>query len=229
MVFTMKVLSCYPIYIGGCFKNIPKKPVSQQLYKMGKPINMLVIISSTQDSRFAKPRNFRSIPAVSEAAGISLRAVRNAYHSGRTSIRKVPGEVYTLKWTELVTPIDTSKCYYCHRDLTVKDRSTWFHMERKDIGPQGPRRSPIKQYPKTFISLYTASKITGISNNASRNACEKNNKVITRRKEEFARYKIEWFHICRQCDPSPPKKSKGEVEGYVMPIWSWDENNHLKL
>ena len=157
-----------------------------------------------QDSRLAKPRNFHSIPAVPEATGISLRAVRNAYHSGRTSIKKASGEVYTLKWMEPVAPIDTSKA------LTVMDRSTWFHMERKDI----------KQYPKTFTSLYAASKVTGISNNALRNACKKNNKVITRRKGEFARYKIEWFHICGQCDPSPPKKSKGEVEGYVMPIWS---------
>ena len=178
---------------------------------------MSVIISSTQDGRFAKPRNFCSIPAVSKATGISLRAVRNAYHSGRTSIKKASGEVSTLKWMELVTPIDTSKCYYCHRDLAVKDRSTWFHIKRKDI----------KQYPKT--SLYTASRVTRISNSTLRNACEKNNKVITRRKGEFAKYEIEWFYICHKCDPSPPKKSKGEVEGYVMPIWSWDENNHLKL
>ena len=180
---------------------------------------MSVIRSSTQDSRFAKPRNFRSVPAVSKATGISLRAVRNAYHSGRTSIKKASGEVYTLKWMELVTPIDTSECCYCHRDLTVKDRSAWFHMERKDI----------KQCPKTFTSLYAASKVTGVSNNALRNACEKNNKVITRRKGEFAKYEIEWFYIRCKCDPSPPKKSKGEVEGYVMPIWSWHENNHLVL
>ena len=179
---------------------------------MGRPpIDMSVIISSAQDSRFVTPRNFRSIPAVSEATGISLRAVRNAYHSGRISIRKASGEVYTLKWMELVAPIDTSKCCYCHDTLTTKDRSTWFHMERKDI----------KQHPVTFTSLYQASKVTGISNNALRNACEKNNKVITRRKGEF--------YICRRWDSSPPKKRKGEVEGYVMPILSWDENNHLKL
>ena len=72
------------------------------------------MISSTQYSRFVTARNFSSIPAVSDATGISLRAVRNAYHSGRTSIRKASGEVYTLKWMELVAPIDTSKCCYCH-------------------------------------------------------------------------------------------------------------------
>ena len=85
-----------------------------------------------------------------------------------------------------MAPIDTSKCYYCHRDLTVKDRSTWFHMERKDI----------KQAPMTFTSLYVASKVTGISNNTLRNACDKNNKKITTRNGEFARYKIEWYNIC---------------------------------
>ena len=219
MLFTINVLSCYISYRGGCFKNIPKKPVFRYPYKMGRPpINMSVIISSTQDSRFAKPRNFRSIPAVSKATGISLRAVRNAYHSGRTSIKKASGEVYTLKWMELVTPIDSSKCFHCHKALTVKDRSTWFHMERKDI-----KGSPIM----TFTSLYVASKATGISNNALRNACKKNNKKITRRKGELARYQLDWFHLFHQCNPSPPKKSKGTVESYVMRMWSWDGNNHL--
>ena len=68
---------------------------------MGRtPIHMSVIISSTQDSRFVKPKTFHSIPAVSKTTGISLRAVRNAYHSKRTSIRKVSGNIYTLEWQE---------------------------------------------------------------------------------------------------------------------------------
>ena len=111
------------------------------------------------------------------------------------------------------------KCFHFHKALTVKDRSTWFHIERKDI----------KGSPMTFTSLYAASKVMGISNNALRNACEKNNKKITRKKGEFARYQIDWFHICCQCDLSPPKKSKSAVESYIMPIWSWDENNRLVI
>ena len=75
----------------------------------------------------------------------------------------------------------------------------------------------------TFTSLYMASKVTGISNNALKNACEKNNKKITQRKGEFARYKIGWFGICRQCDPSPPKKIKGVVESYIIPRWDIKE------
>ena len=154
---------------------------------MGRPpINISVLVSSTQDNRFVKPKRFFSIRRVSEDTRVSLRAVRNAYHSGRTSIRKASDEVYTLEWERPVAPIDTRECYHCHKALVVKDRSTWFHMERKDI----------KHYPMTFTSLYTASKVTGISNNALRNACEKNNKKITRRKGESARYEIEWYNIC---------------------------------
>ena len=70
-----------------------------------------------------------------------------------------------------MAPIDTRECYHCHKALTVKDRSTWFHMERDDI-----KEAPIM----TFTSLYAASKVTGISNNALRNACETDNKKITR-------------------------------------------------
>ena len=117
-------------------------------------------------------------------------------------------------------PKNLRECCYYHKTLTVKDRSTWFHIERKDI-----KELPIM----AFTSLHVASKITGISDCVLRNACEKTNKKVTKRKGEFARYKIDWFNICRQCDPSPPMKSRGVVEGYVMPIWSWDINNQLVL
>ena len=111
-------------------QNSTKIRCFQHTYKMGRPpINISVLLSSTQDSRFFRPLRFYSIRRLSEDMGISLRAARNAYHSGRTSIRKTSGKVYRLEWGKPVAPIDTSKCYYCRRDLTVKDRSTWFHME----------------------------------------------------------------------------------------------------
>ena len=145
--------------------------------------------------------------------GISLRAVRNAYHSEGTSIRKASGEVYTLKWYEPYILLDTSECYHCHNALTVKDRSAWFDQEREDI----------KEAPMNFTSLYMASKETGISINALRNACKKNNKKITRRKGEFARCKIGWFSVCHQCDPSSSKKSKDLIVDYVFPRWDINE------
>ena len=193
---------------------------------MGRtPIHMSVIISSTQDSRFAKPKTFHSIPAVSKATGISLRAVRNAYHSKRTSIRKASGIVYTLEWQEPFIPKDPRECYYCRKTLTVKEKSTWFHMERDDIKelPMGLQDPGPLRGPMTFTSLYLASKITGISDCVLRDACKKTNKKVTKRKGEFARYKIDWFGVCHRCDPSPPTKSKGVVKGYVIPRWDINE------
>ena len=100
-------------YREGCFKNILKPGVFRHIYKMGRPsIAIAVIVSSTQDSRFVKSRTFHSIPEVSKATGISVRAVRNAYHSKRTSIRKASGEVYTLEWQEPFIPKDPRECYY---------------------------------------------------------------------------------------------------------------------
>ena len=133
---------------------------------MGRPpINISVLVSSTQNNRFTNRKRFFSIQRASEATGISLRAVRNAYHSGRTSIRKASGEVYSLEWGVPAPPKDTTKCYYCHNALTAKDRSTWFHMDQTDK----------EERPKTFTSLYQASKLTGISYKALKNACECNN------------------------------------------------------
>ena len=118
----------------GCFKNILKRAVFRHIYKMVRPsIAIAVIVSSTQDSRFVKSRTFHRIPEVSKATGISVRAVRNAYHSKRTSIRKASGEVYTLEWQEPFIPKDARECYHCHKTLTVKEKSTWYHMERDDI------------------------------------------------------------------------------------------------
>ena len=104
---------------------LPKKGSFWHLYKMGRPpINISVLVSSTQDNRFANGKRFFSIQKVSEATRISLRAVRNAYHSGKTSIRKASGEVNSLERGVPVPPKDTIKCYHCHNAITAKDRST---------------------------------------------------------------------------------------------------------
>ena len=124
---------------------------------MGRiPIHMSVIISSTQDSRFVKPKTFHNIPAVSKETGISLRAVRKAYHSKRTFIRKASDKVYTLEWQEPFIPKGPRECYHCRKTLTVKEKSTWFHMERDDIKelPMGPQNPGPLQGPMTFTSLY---------------------------------------------------------------------------
>ena len=66
-------------------------------------------------------------------------------------------------------------------------------MERDDIKglPMGPQDPGPLWGPMTFTSLHVASKVTGISDCALRNACEKTNKKVAKRKGEFARYKID--------------------------------------
>ena len=83
----------------------------------------------------------------------------------------------------------------------------------------------MEEHPKTFTSLYQASKLKGILYNALRNACEKNNKFIARQKGEFAKYQIDWHDVCRHCNP--PKMVKGEVEGYTIPAWKWGEDGQI--
>ena len=96
---------------------------------------MSVIISSTQDNRFDKPKTFHSIPAVSKATGISLRAVRNAYHSKKISVRKASGKVYTLEWQEPFIPKDPRECYHCCKTLSRKRvlGSIWKEMISKSF------------------------------------------------------------------------------------------------
>ena len=94
---------------------------------MGRtPIKIELYISSSDEDRFAKSRFFRSIPEAVAATGFSERGTRSAYHSKRTSLKKVSGEVYTLKWQEPFVPRDPKKCAKCSETLSFKDKSSCF-------------------------------------------------------------------------------------------------------
>ena len=91
-------------------------------------------------------------------------------------------EVYNLKWEE-PDPIGEAppggrvkyvskpakKCNKCSKDLTPEDRSALFTLY-----PGGNYDRPL-----TFISLYRASKKTGISICVLRNVCSKANMKTT--------------------------------------------------
>ena len=144
---------------------------------MGKPsIRVKLTITSKDDDRFMSPRTFNSIPDASTATGLTDRGIGAAYHSKRESMQKRSGKVYTLKREEpdpiRVKPPRTvsKKCAKCSEDITPEDRSSFFFMH------------PGNDYdrPLHFISLYRASKVTGISINVLRNACKKANPTIAR-------------------------------------------------
>ena len=141
------------------------------------------MITSKDDDRFKNPRTFNSIPDASSATGFAGSGIRAAYHSKQKLMRKRLGEVYNLKWEE-PDPIGEAppggrvkyvskpakKCNKYSKDLTPEDRSSWFFMDRE---------ANNYEKPLTFVSLYQASKKTGISICALRNACKKANMTIT--------------------------------------------------
>ena len=96
-----------------------------------------------------------------------------AYNSRRESMPKRSGEVYHLRWeepdpTRVKPPRHVAKeCIKCSKTLTPEDRSAFFLIDR------GNENESLQ-----FVSLYRASKKTGISICALRNACKKANLTI---------------------------------------------------
>ena len=86
----------------------------------------------------------------------------------------------------------TKECVKCSKTLTPEDRSMFFLMD------QGFDEESLQ-----FVSIYRASKKTGISICTLRNACNKANLTITHRKggvvQKFEDY---WSTICRGCSKS---------------------------
>ena len=78
------------------------------------------------------------------------------------------GEVYNLRWEEsdpvrVRPPRTTEKeCVKCSKTLTLEEKSLLFLLDR------GNDDESLQ-----FVSLYWASKVTGISICALRNVCEK--------------------------------------------------------
>ena len=143
--------------------------------KRGRPsFRVKLTITSNDDDRFSIPETFESIMDASLAAGLTDRGIRMAYNSKRESMRKRSGAIYYFKWEEpdpkpVTIPITSLKeCKSCSKTLTFKDRSSYFEM---DLG-YGMEDTYI------FTSIRQASRETGISICALRNACKKANMSI---------------------------------------------------
>ena len=123
-------------------------------------------------------------------------------------MRKRSGEVYHLRWEE-PDPIrvehvrnSAKKCAKCSKDLTTADRSSWFLMYRGND----------YERPLQFVSIYQASKVTGISICALRNACKKVNMMIMRRSGSFVeKFEIYWASTCFNCCPKTKKELLWEL------------------
>ena len=149
---------------------------------------------------------FNSIPEASSATGLTDRGIRAAYHSKRESMRKKSGEVCNFKWEE-PDPIrvkcqrtPSKNCVKCSKALTPEDRSSFFLMDRENDDES-----------LQFISIYRASKVTGISICALRNACKKANMKITRRKGGIQKIEVYWTSTCFDCCPKTKKELLWEL------------------
>ena len=158
-------------------------------------------------SRFLEPRTFNSIPDVSFATGLTDRGIRAAYYSKRESMQKRSGEGYNLEWKELDPvrvrpPRSTAKeCVKCSKTLTLEEKSSLFLLD------QGNDIESLQS-----VSLYQASKVTGISICALRNACEKTNLTIMQRKRGVQKFEVYWARVCFACCPKSKKDLLLEID-----------------
>ena len=120
------------------------------------------------------------------------------------------GLYYNFKWEEL-DPIrvkyqktPAKNCVKCSKNLTPEDRSSFFLMGPEDRGNDDESLQ--------FVSIYRASKVTGISICALRNAYKKANMMITRRSGGFVeKFEVYWTSVCFDCCPKSKKEILREI------------------
>ena len=136
-------------------------------------------------------RTFKSIPEAARELGFSEAAVKKAKYSNRNRI----GE-YQLEWLEpkpekpafnrleKVKSDKTNDCFICGEPLESSDKMNHFSIEELT------RKGEIIQthYP---VSLYRASQISGISWNTLKNARDKGNRIVYRRKDKMP-FELGW-------------------------------------
>ena len=182
--------------------------------RKSKPIN-LKSISPDGEVRF-----FKTICEAARELGFSERGMGKAYHVGRNRIGEyelewlepdaVPGAMLTeifkkvprtdtvkikVKIKERSSRISKFNCIYCGQPLEEKDRSDYFLISRLDNN----KDSLGDQIDvKAYNTIYEASRDTAISRCALRNAREKGNTLIIRRKDKVP-FEIDWSDIHPNC------------------------------
>ena len=136
-------------------------------------------------------RTFKSIPEAARELGFSEAAVKKAKYSNRNRI----GE-YQLEWLEpkpekpafnrleRVKSNKTKSCFICEELLETEDKMDHFSIE--ELNSKGEIIQT--HYPG---SLYRAAQISGISWNALKNAIDKGNRIVYRRKDKML-FELGW-------------------------------------
>ena len=146
-------------------------------------------------------KTFTSIGKAAKELGFSERGVGKAFHEKRNRI----GE-YELEWLEpeldvhpearmerLKKTFTRTVCIYCGGPLT--------HEDRVKNGFGISKLSEKAGYPiedHEVNSIYEANKITGLSVSSLKNAADKGNAIITRRKDK-QQFILYWQSIHERC------------------------------
>ena len=148
-------------------------------------------------------KTFTSIGEAAKELGFSKRGVGKAFHEKRNKI----GE-YELEWLEpeldvhpkaaarterLKKTFTRTVCIYCNEPSTCEDRV------KNGLGIS--KLSEKTGYPiedHEVNSIYEARKITGLSVSSLKNAADKGNAIITRRKDK-QRFILYWQSIHERC------------------------------
>ena len=148
-------------------------------------------------------KTFTSIGEAAKELGFSERGVGKAFHEKRNRIGK-----YELKWLEpeldvhpkaaarmerLIKTFTRTVSIYCGGPLT--------HEDRVKNGFSISKLSEKTGYPiedHEVNSIYEAHKLTGLSVSSLKNAADKGNAMITRRKDK-ERFILYWQNIHERC------------------------------
>ena len=159
---------------------------------MAAPARIRLVVTSKSFS----PKLFAAISEAASATGLSVSSLRNAYHLEKKSMRRKDGEVFTLEWKkpcQFPFPEKVSGvCIGCSTPINFKDKARYFAMFKLD-------RFNILVDSRAFYSIAKASRWSGVSICSLRNACEKGNPKVTRRKGEVQRFWIKWNAKCFRC------------------------------
>ena len=131
---------------------------------------------------------------VCRETGFSNVGIISTYTSERKAMRKRSnGFIYHLRWDKPNTPTKSKvwavlkTCSKCSRTLTSENRKTSFRIDEDfDLD--------LLQ----FHSINQASRVTGLSYCALRNACEKRNMTIMRQKDGEI-FRLCWSGVCVYC------------------------------
>ena len=192
-----------------------------------KPI--LINLKATAPSGDVK--FFSSFPEAAREMRFSEYGVRKAYYSKRNRI----GE-YKLQWLEPIlkeekeepkhkrkpkpkTKIDKIKekrainCFICEKALTGKDRMDFDSFSIEELNDKGKEASTISP-----SSLYEASKETGLSLGALRNARDTGNTLLTRRRNK-KKFRVYWGASHDACFQARKEKRREEEREKDLAEW----------